>query len=90
VSEDTSKVVGLRGAVPFGQLTVDPDVVEKLEELLQLARDGQLAGVAYVTIPTNRDITTGWAGKADTHDMVAGISLLQHRFMVAATEGDDE
>lgn len=72
-------VVGIRGAHPVGVPARNPEVVAELEALLGRARDGNVAGIAFAAISPMRHLTTGWAGAADRHDMLAAVTILQGR-----------
>jgi hypothetical protein len=80
------QVVTLRGAAPPVPTEPDQEVVGKLEELLQLAKDSQLTGLVYGLVFANQDITTGWAGKADSHTMIAAATIVQHRVLAFEVE----
>lgn len=59
-----------------------PTVVEALERLLTLARDGQIVGVAFAYIDLADFANASWAGDVETGAKMAGaISLLQHRYL---------
>lgn len=73
-----SNVVGLRGATVAGTREPDANVIAALEMLLAKARDGRLHGVGFVTV-TDDTVSTGWAGGACRHYMLAGAARLQYR-----------
>jgi hypothetical protein len=50
MAEPGEKVVALRGQVMPTEPTVVPHVVERLEELLAMARAGEIVGIAYATV----------------------------------------
>ena len=59
----------------------DPDVVEKMEELLADAREGKIRGIAYVLVRTNGIVTNGWVhGEGKGHNLSTGILCLTHDF----------
>lgn len=82
--------------VPIREGALIPTVVEppseeliaKLEELLDAARSGYLRAIGYAMVDRDRGIGTGWAGRADHHDMTAGVNKLAFRYMSAGE--DDE
>jgi hypothetical protein len=79
------KVVSLRGAaIPIPERC--PAAIEELSGFLTEARSGNVAGVGLFVIRPNGHVTTSWAGSADRHSMIAGVSILQHRMMKAAVE----
>ena len=73
-----TNVASLFGAaIPIPQ--VNADVVEELERLSAAARDGRIAGLAYVKISPEGHFVTAWVGNADAHNMIAGAAILAHR-----------
>jgi len=79
------KVVSLRGAaIPIPERR--PEVIEELSNFLSEARDGNIVGVGLFVIRPNGHITTSWAGNAEKHSMIAGVSMLHHRMMKKAVE----
>lgn len=81
-----ANVVSLRGATIPGTREADADVVSCLERLLNDARHGVVHGIAYVTV-CDENMGTGWAGKADSHRMLAGAALLSYR-MAHGVDGE--
>lgn len=72
------KVVSLRGAaVP--QPYVNKAVVDDLKDLQREARDGNIAGILYAYVTPFGQVTTGWSGNAEKHDMLAASTILHHR-----------
>ena len=63
------------------------DIVERLQTLLAQAKKGEIIGIAYVVMAPSRAKRTGWVagGICDNHDLVAGISILQHEFLCSET-----
>lgn len=53
------------------------DTERLLEELLLMARSGQLIGIAFVGLLPERQFTSGWAGEA-AEDPVFTIGALGH------------
>lgn len=64
---------------------VQQDVVDTLEKLLARAKEGQLIGLAYVTISPEGNTGTGWDGYG-RKDLSFGISLLNQRYHAACLE----
>ena len=58
------------------------DMIEMLEIALDEARTGQITGCALAFTRPNGTVSTRWAG-AEKIDMIAAVSMLQHRFMTA-------
>lgn len=77
------------GVIPATVMEPDAELIAKIEGWLELARSGQLRSMAYVMIDRDRAIGTGWAGKADDHDMTGGVNTLAFRYMLASTERDE-
>lgn len=80
--------------VPLVTLTrpatpVDEDLIEGLEALLALAREGDIQGIAYVTIASHgigqyEKMGTGWRGLGvdnNCHIMLGGVAVLQARLI---------
>lgn len=62
----------------------DPEIVAKLEELLELAKSGELRAIAYATVRPNNMLGTGWIGTAGTRYPVAGaVGMLHTRYFGA-------
>lgn len=57
------------------------ELVERLEELLQQAKDGYIRQLLYAVVNRDRGVGTGWKGDADHHDCVCGAAMLQYRVM---------
>lgn len=83
-----AKVVGIYGAIPAAGEPV-ADVVEYLEFLLKEAKRGGITGIATAWIGAAHGIHTQWCGVADSHAMVAGVTMLQHRVLAAKLADDD-
>lgn len=56
------------------------ELIGKLEEMLVEARSGQMRAAACIVVDISRAIHTDWFGSCDSHDMAAGVGMLQHRF----------
>ena len=61
----------------------DGEVVEKLEWLLAEAMAGNVRGLIYGTVSHERSLINGWAGGADSHDIVAVAAKVFHQVMAA-------
>lgn len=82
-----SNVVSLWGsATPLPQVV--PDVVEKLTELLDLARAGQIVGLAYVRVTCEGHHSRGWVGIAQKDFLVSGVGMLNQEVLLAAVACD--
>jgi len=61
----------------------NPTVVEHLEEMLHMARIGDIQGLAYVAIFENGSTDNGWAGSDDGNiakRLLAELCLLRAKF----------
>ena len=58
---------------------INADVVDDLESLLKNARDGRIAGIAYVIVSPEGHLNTAWTGNAESHSMIAGAAILAYR-----------
>lgn len=62
----------------------DSEIISKLEELLEMAKSGELRGVAYATVRRNNILGTGWIGTAGTrHPLSGAIGMLNTRYFTA-------
>lgn len=60
------------------------DVVRLLEELLEEAKRGEIAGFGVSLVKASGGLQTAYAsGCADRHMMLSGASMLHHRMNVA-------
>lgn len=74
----SEKVVGLRDrVVPQGG--AEPEVIEKLEELLAMAKRGEVIAFAMVALSPNLEILTSSRNpRGNRHLLVAGAAYLTH------------
>ena len=84
-----AEVVALREDSTLHHGEPDQDVIEALSRLLEDARSGYLRAVDYVAIDADRGIATGWAGRPDGHDEMAGVNMLAARVMALWLDGLD-
>jgi len=62
----------------------EPTVVEMLEELLDQARRGEIAGLAAAWVNSNGGTTTNWAsGRAEAAHMLASVTRLWRQVVQA-------
>ncbi len=85
-----SNIVSLRGACPAeAQREPNPEVVAFCEHLAAKARSGGIRGIAVTYVDAADGVTTDWSsGQADSHDLVAGTSMLNYRVNRALFEDD--
>ncbi len=58
----------------------DKEIIERIEELLESAKRGEVIGFGYLIVRPNHHIGTGWKGGSSTmHEMLAGATALQAR-----------
>lgn len=78
----------------FGQsLVPDPDqeIIDKLDELLDRAKRGELTGIAYAMVRPNGAVGTGWVGEnCSSNDMLGAVAALQVRYVRSWEEGADD
>lgn len=66
----------------------DPEVIERLEDLLARAKTGEIDGLAYVVTGTPGNFGTGWTCDSPIRDRLGlGIQVLQHRYIKGVIEG---
>lgn len=69
----------------------DQDIIAKLEQLLELARSGNLRGIAYATVASQLVLGTGWVGTAGTRYPLSGaIGMLHTRYFNGLLEPGDK
>lgn len=67
----------------------DAEVIERIEELLERARRGDIVGIAYAVIEQNNGMGTGWCGGHGTRDRIGmAVGILNHRYISAVIEAD--
>lgn len=86
---ESKKVVSLRGAPVEAEPEVHQDVVNELERMLQLAKDGQLVGLVVGEVFLTGDISTSTVGSIDTHKGLAVTSVMHHRAILLEFEDDE-
>lgn len=82
-----SNVISLNPDQPTYEREVSPHVIEGLEELLQMAKAGELAGFAVALQYYDR--TSGFyaRGKIGTYGMVGAMTMLQHTICETMRDG---
>ncbi len=73
-----SNIVSLKGNATIPE--ANAQCVERLEELLQMAKDGQLIGIIYAGIVATDATCTGWTAAPDGRDYGIAMIRLQHEF----------
>lgn len=77
----TAKILAIGDCMPDTKESCK-DVIAFLESLLEQARAGEVIGIAYAFVRGNDAVANGWiSGRADRHDMISGVSLLQYRIV---------
>jgi len=68
----------------------DDEIVKCLEELLELAKKGELRGLAYITLKPGSWVGTGWQVAKDGNvlTMIGGVGILQQRMINAKIDYD--
>ena len=78
----TDNVVSLFGATPPVPRAI-PSVIEQLNGMLRLARDGHIHGFAYAYADDSGGTAWGWAGNADADRMLAAVARLNHAIVAS-------
>lgn len=77
---------------PFNRspVPVDPDqgVIDTLESLLERARKGEIAAIAYATLEPNGTVGTAWTGDGSSNLMLDAVSGLQVRYARSWLDSD--
>jgi hypothetical protein len=76
MAEAGEKIVALRGQVMPTDPTVIPVVVERLEELLAMARAGEIVGIAYATVHPGDVTGYGRVGR-QVRALLGAVELLK-------------
>lgn len=85
--EVVNNVKSFKGATPLGQ--PDPNVVAKLEELLDEAKSGMLRGILFGVTRGNNTLHQGWVhAEGEGHRM--STSLIRLNAMWAEAWGNNE
>jgi hypothetical protein len=63
--------------------------IEILSELLELAKEGKVVGVAAVTYAPDRSLTTHTSGGAEAELLLGGTQCLGHRLLKQIYRGID-
>jgi hypothetical protein len=85
---DVLDLSGKRVEVPHGLLPV-ADIVEKLERLLAQAKRGDIRALGIVAVRAGCTVSTQFSlgPDANNHELMAGITYLQHRYAVNVCDG---
>ncbi len=84
-----SNVATLFGASTFHpNPEPDAEIIERLEFLMTLARDGRLLGFHYACVERGGHLSGGTVGAADKHSMLAAVTRGFFQFGVSET-GDE-
>lgn len=59
----------------------NPEVIQRLEEALAMAKDGGVKTVAIIAILDNGDIMDCWANGGQPYALVGGIEAIKHDFI---------
>lgn len=57
-------------------------IVERLEEMMVLAKAGELKAVGIAAVKTNGDITTGFSAESECYALLGSIELLKQRIIL--------
>lgn len=78
-----SRQVPALTVVPFARSTFSDDIIRVIDEFRDMAKAGDIDGIAIATSRRSGSITTGFWG-ARGHVILAAVTTLQHRII---TEG---
>jgi hypothetical protein len=82
-----AEIVSFNGNAVPGE--PEKGVVEILETLLERAKRGEIAAVAYATCSPAYTLATGWEGASGTRQQIScAVSLLNHRYHQRMMEQD--
>lgn len=60
---------------------VQADVVERLTELLEAAKAGEIQGIAYSAVTVDGMVATGFTKNAHQSAIIGGLVRVQHRMI---------
>jgi hypothetical protein len=84
---DNEKIVPFR-LVQSAPAEPDADLIAVLEALLERAKAGELAAIAYAAVDKEHSLATGWEGISGTRYSIAtALAILHHRYTRALLEG---
>jgi hypothetical protein len=67
----------------------DAEVIERIEALLERARAGEIAGIAYAVVQPGGMMGTGWCGGNGTRDRLGfALNILRHRYVQTVIDED--
>ncbi len=75
------KVVSFYPGIAPPVAVVQPEIVERMKFLLEMAKDGRIKGIAYALVEPANNIATGYLGDCDQHLMLAASRILDDRIM---------
>lgn len=75
-----AEIQSIRPAVVAPRQT-NPEVVERLTALLEMAQRGEVQSIAYVALRDDDCIATNWTSGTSNWKLVAAVSKLWHRVM---------
>lgn len=61
---------------------IDSDIIQTLEGLLEEAREGNLEAIAFATLDSEGEASTGWSGVRDDALTYGLINVLRDRFFM--------
>lgn len=73
-----TKVVGLHGRAPIEPNGADPEVVEYIEHLLEMAKNGDIVAIGVGIVAREGHVFTNSRGRGHKHELVACCEYLKH------------
>jgi hypothetical protein len=67
---------------------VGPDVVAKLEQVLELAREGKLSSVAIATVERDGCVNRSWSSAPSISLLIGSVARLQAALILTADCGE--
>lgn len=81
----TERVVSICGARVIAPGTPNPELIEDVEKLLELARSGEISSIAYVTLFYDDLTSYRWVGRM-TRGVIGALELVKHSLCAGAIE----
>ena len=73
-----TKVVGLHGRPPIEPNGADPEIVEYIEHLLTMAKNGDIVALGACVVASGGHVFTNSRGRGHKHELIACCEYLKH------------
>lgn len=73
-----TQIVGLHGRAPPEPNGADPEIVEYIEHLLEMAKSGDMVAIGALIVCRGEHVFTNSRGRGHKHELVACCEYLKH------------